>query len=499
MFSFLKEISFPWWVHGAAILGLIAQINGLVGALREWKPRPWLFPSQRHVPKLWPTIILLCLGLAMPVAALAFVEPGRQAFLARYLLPPDPERFHLIPAPGDRYWVLPYMVLWAFPSALFGGLALTFILSARWKVLTDRGDVVAKPGEPPFHAPSTLEVGLVVFSFIICALLPFLTAGWLFFQRTEKSFELSAGLPPWEKGTFILSSLPAATQVLNRGALLAGLGFALAMVMAIMFMRRWQKQGMTWPRIDGQKYKGVPSCSILWILAGAVVWSATPFRSENRSPWPELASLGTARVWPPLSAESVEQNPIASTLRIARYYDSKLEPPGVPLLQGTRDGTRTAASIHFFPDDFIVLGSRVKLSDLREELRVSRNNYPLLHPGEDHHDTIIVFSAPDISGRVLADGLLAVYETGYREVDLASYRLETIRRPMLGLMSRVHLTTTPARLRLPSPDQKPSANETWISCLEISRFEELLADSIRETRLGKNVVLVLSAEQPVHR
>ena len=136
MFSFLKEISFPWWVHGAAILGLIAQINGLVGALREWKPRPWLFPSQRHVPKLWPTIILLCLGLAMPVAALAFVEPGRQAFLARYLLPPDPERFHLIPAPGDRYWVLPYMVLWAFPSALFGGLALTFILSARWKVLT---------------------------------------------------------------------------------------------------------------------------------------------------------------------------------------------------------------------------------------------------------------------------------------------------------------------------------------------------------------------------
>ena len=57
---------------------------------------------------------------------------------------------------------------------------------------------------------------------------------------------------------------------------------------------------------------------------------------------------------------------------------------------------------------------------------------------------------PETAGPVVADWLSVAFEVGFHEVALVSGRLETIRRPTLGLLGRVHFSATNTRLHRPA-------------------------------------------------
>jgi len=143
------------------------------------------------------------------------------------------------------------------------------------------------------------------------------------------------------------------------------------------------------------------------------------------------------------------------------------------------------------PDHFVVGGRRLSLASLREELQTGMNNHDLLHPDSQRRDIIAVWSAPEVPGRAFADGLRQACEVGYREVDLVSFRLETIRRPIFGPLRRVHFTATPAWLSCHTVDGAAGGKELRLAPLDYSHFEDLLTIAVEATRSGRSVSIVL--------
>jgi hypothetical protein len=495
----LNHLSFPWWIYVAGIVSLAAQVGALTWALREWRAKPWLSIQPTPSPRLWPILVLLTIGLGSPAAAaLAFIEPGRKALVALGLGPPDPGMayFHMEPYyPWDRYTLLSHVLPWAVFSALLTVLALTFALSAHWKVLTARARICTGQSggdSSPFFPPSTFEVGTIICPFFACAILPLLAGVWTFERRIQKTFEMSTGMPPGEKEAFVLGGYLPATHALNVGAMSGIVGLVLAVAVAALFLKRWQKQGMAWPQGDGDLRKILPSCSLLVVLAGGVMWSATPFRVENRTPWLRIATGHSMRVWPVVPAESIERNPRASTLRFHNQLTGKLEPIRFSLLEGTDEGITPAPMLALEEDGLRVNGFRQEVTELRDELQTAVNNHYLFHPEDQRRDRLILVAEPDISGVVVAERLRIAYEVGIREVALASGRLETAARPTFGLLSRVHIMTTPTRLQSPEKKENRGESTVWLNCRDFRHFREILASAIMERRSGKEVVMVVS-------
>jgi hypothetical protein len=425
------------------------------------------------------------------------MEPGRKGLIAWGVLRPDPAFYHLTLYPWDRYNVVSYVMIWVLPSALLATLALSFTLSARWKTVSARTPSKAtRPGElvGERQPPSTLEVSAVASSFFLCALLPFLAGIWLFTRGLQIAFERSAEIDPWEKMSFMLAGVARAERALRMGATAGVCGLAISIAIAAWFMRSWRKQGMTWTRARGHSRRVLSGCGFLLLLAGVVAWQATPLRKENHAAWPSLTAGGTLRVWPALPAESISRNPLASTLQFYNEFSGKMEPLAFPLLQGTEDGARTTTTLGLGINEVRVNGIRQDATEVREELQAAINNHALLHPEDDRHDRLSLVSTPDVAGTVVGDWLDVAYAVGFREVGLASGRLETIRRPALGLVSRVHFMTTPTRLHRSIGKVSADGNTVRLSCRDFPRYQELLAVAIQQRQQGKEVILVLPPE-----
>jgi hypothetical protein len=496
MLWWLSHLSFPWWIYAVALVCFVAQLVALARAFLEWRRRPWLAGTQTSSLTLRPTIGLLALSLGVPAAGLAFIEPGRKALVASGVLPPDPVNFNLEPSAWDRYRLLAYFPGWAAATAILTGLAFTFTLATRWKTLTARTRVdAAQPGDGScgLFTPSTFEVGVVVFSFFACAVVPFLLSLWEFDQHNQNTFALATSTPPGEQERIILGGFPKAAHVLNVGVFVGAFGLLLAIAIALFFLRRWQKQGMAWPQPDRSVRRALPGCALLLASAGVLAALATPFRLENRMPWPALAQGGTTRVWPALDADTVARNPLNSPFQIYNHHSGENEALPFPVLVGTEDASHLTPSLHLAPGNMHVNWIHMGEADVREELIYAMRSHPLLHPEDDRQDRLVLLSTPEMPGSAVAHWLEVAYDVGYQEVLLASGRLETIRRPSFGALSRVHLMTTPAWLSS-SVDNIGAGRIVRLPCGNFDHFQDLLTATIKETRAGKKVVLALPAK-----
>ena len=481
-----QAIALPWWIQGVALAAFAAQVVALVLALKAWRKRPWAQPISRTrpAPGLRVPLVLVSVQLALFVAALAFAEPGRRALIAWGLGPPDPTLSYFELNPWNRYFVASHAALWVLPCALVATFALAFAISARWKTLATRSSR---------QPPRSIDVAVVCFSFFALALVPFVLGILTFDQRLEGTFEMSAGRAPGEKESLVVHGLGTATSALVAGARVGALGLAGAVLISVLFMRRWQRQGVLAPVQPGAWRRTLLGCVPMLLLAGCLFQLATPLRMENDTPWPSLAHDRTTRVWPALPVDSSDSDPRIALLRFARPGHYELEPLPYPLSEATAELERSSPTLTVSRESILVNGSATNESDLSEHLRDAMTSSHLIHPEDEQDHPLILNVTPDVPGRVLAARLNVAYETGFRRVALASGRIETILRPTLGWLSRVHLTSVPAKLER-GVGNEDSESIARLRCRDFNRFSALLAAAVRYRRVGKEIHLDLASE-----
>ena len=136
----------------------------------------------------------------------------------------------------------------------------------------------------------------------------------------------------------------------------------------------------------------------------------------------------------------------------------------------------------------------IKTADaLRDSLRVEQLNNPLLHPAGPN-DILAVFCAPEVQGAQLGTLLLVAKDAGYREFSFACVHDEETHRPILGSITRTHLTAANASLgstaqRQVDRDREAAAN---VSFGHYATFDAIARRIAELRRVGRMAILDLS-------
>jgi hypothetical protein len=342
--------------------------------------------------------------------------------------------------------------------------------------------------------PRSNDVALVCFSFFVLVLVPFVVGILVFDRRLERTFEISAGRAPGERASFIFHGLETATSALVTGAKAGALGLAGAVFIAILLIRRWQRQGVLAPLQRGSWRVTLLGYVPMLLLAGCLFQLATPLRKENDTPWPSLGHDHTTRVWPALRLGSSESDPRIALLRFARPGHYELESLPYPLSDATAELERSSPTLTVSRDSIHVNGSAATEADLSDHLRDALAASRLIYAEDERHRPLILNIAPDVPGQLLAARLRVAHEAGFRQVALASGRIETTERPALGLVSRVHFTNVPAELEHNGSNNEGGDKVASLRCRDFDRFSDLLAAAVRYRRVGKEIHLDLASQ-----
>ena len=169
------------------------------------------------------------------------------------------------------------------------------------------------------------------------------------------------------------------------------------------------------------------------VLAALLVLDARPMAAENAMPWPPTTGPGLAFPGAPptpdlVGPDAVERAPVISVHRDGLGLD------------GTTGET---------------------FDSLESKLPTLRNNFRLLHPGEDFNEMALILADPATSIGRLTSTLRAVRGAWYYRPLFTFAKTETLVRPVLGTLERT--TATGARIKLAFTDDKdddydPTAN-----------------------------------------
>ncbi len=140
-----------------------------------------------------------------------------------------------------------------------------------------------------------------------------------------------------------------------------------------------------------------------------------------------------------------------------------------------------------------VNGSPTSEAELSMRLRDAIAADRLLHP-KRKQDHLILEVMPNVSGQVLDARLDVAYDAGFRFVQLTSGGIETIRRPFLGMLSRVRIMGTSIGLARAASRESSQGTTTPLRCIDFDRFSDLLLAAVLRERAGENVILNLGSE-----
>jgi hypothetical protein len=252
--------------------------------------------------------------------------------------------------------------------------------------------------------------------FVGAGIAPFLWGALSYDAQTITLLAGVAGVDVALKALMIDKGLEETSGLLDRGAMIGVFGFGVALVAGIVGAVR---AGVR-PGAHRISWWAPALCAT---AAAGLFVAAEPLRAENTTPWPPSAGAGlTNNVVATPDVDGSDQVPLAEVVAVTN---------DVTLLDGwPRNST-----------------------ELRETLVTMRNNYVLLHQGEDPDENLVIVCAPDTRTERLIEVLQWAKVTQYRRPAFAFGKRSTIERPSMGAVPRWRWTAARALIPGVGPER----------------------------------------------
>jgi hypothetical protein len=446
--AILREIArdIPYFAGMAALWGLIlaAEIGLLVVASR--RARRWSAPGGSAGAPV-PDRRLEWLAIAGPLLYCGFVVlsvmTARGRLLRAFVEPDTARRVTIV---NDNLGGLlnapPFGVETACPLVVLAAAAVALNAWARRRAR----------GETATRARFTQAAGAVV----VLALVPLGYAVVSYCAALIKTAAGVAGVDPELRALMLTKGMEEARALLDlwTGVATGGL---IACAVGI---------GASWLRAAGagagdEDRRARRLAGALLAAALALVAASFPLRAENRRPWP-APSRGAA-------------------LNVGALETSSLTGP---------DPMPWAPVLFVEPGRLLVDGSPASPRRVFEMLSILRNNYTLLHPGEDFPGQLGVYCPARVPAASLARALQIAAAAGYERPSLIWTRPGVVDRPSLGAIPRPHVTA--AAVALPSEE-----SAGWLDVASAGTCGTLGERVLEWRRKGTYVQLKLPAGTPV--
>lgn len=257
----------------------------------------------------------------------------------------------------------------------------------------------------PSAGPRPLVMAAVLF--IGAGMGPFLWGVLSYSTQTIKVLANVAGVDVAMKELMITKGLAETRALLDGWTMVAACGLCGALIVGIVVVVRAgvrpdeHRVSWWWP-------------ALFTIAAAGLFLAAAPLRAENTMPWP------------PSAGAALTNNVVATP-----DVDGPDEIPRAEVVTVLDDLTLGDGS----PRDPI---------ELRNMLVVMRNNYALLHPGDERDESLVIVCPPDTRTERLIEILQWAQLTEYRRPAFAFGKRTTIERPVMGTLPRWQWTAAKA-------------------------------------------------------
>jgi hypothetical protein len=296
--------------------------------------------------------------------------------------------------------------LFAVPSVLLAAVAWGMMVGLR-----QRARKLQAADGVPTVLPRPWRSAVTALATVVLGIVPLLAGVVVYVGRYIAGTRAASGIDPSEQLHAMDGTLAHARRGMEAGWLAEAVGALIAALLVTWVLVRQRKlERLTWRR------------TLLWSIAclagaAACLVATHPLQAENDMAWPPF-----------------QGNPCRCSCGgfIGCPPQSEVEGP---------DALERASLLELSESSMKLDGRQISsTAELTEELVVAKNNHGLLHPGEPFPGRIAVSCAPAVPAAPLADALAAASRAGYREVRFRLTTVETIRRPLLGSISRLKST-----------------------------------------------------------
>jgi len=311
-------------------------------------------------------------------------------------------------------------------------------------------------------------------------LLPTALGALMWATSLVKSYAGTAGVDPSQKAAFFLAALDAARAEFARYARISTVAIPLFAVVAIVLivMRDRGRAGPEPARPSSARRPLIASGAAL-LLAALIVHQARPFVAENTQPWPKIEGM---------------------------WVEFPHAPPMPPLLGP--DPIERAPVVQVEKNDLVLDGARgTPFESLEDKLITLKNNYRLLHPGEDFNGLALVVAGHDTPLPRLFSAARAIHRADYHQLLFAFTRPVKIIRPVLGTLNRSYTTGALAGVFYsdwldkwgdPDDDAVPwkHADAVALRSQDFSDYTAFARRLVESRRQGKKVAVLVDRDAP---
>jgi hypothetical protein len=467
------------WVLALPLACVVVQLLFLRAALRARRRALELEDAARAgdfsgataaaVPSRWPSVLVALSVLAIPEVAAWSITTARGLCVNARDLPSSEAAAMFSSGIDGMLNVVPWSINLFVPCVLLASFSLSLQVSTRRRLLRLRAACALAAADPQAALaalaarwPSADDIAAIPFLFLGLGFFPVLSGAWAHAIRLVQGYAGITDLPAEEKGPAVLVALDEAHALFVARAWLAYPGVALAVLVSVLLLARWRQPAPSQEPGPVLSWRATLAWAGLCLaLALALFRLAAPFRAENRLPWPGARLVG-------------------DLLRVDQPDGPRLEGPDEirrsPILQLSRGGAWLD-------------GRPVAVEEFGDALRITRQTYRLLRPGERYAGVFLVLAASDTPTGILAAYLTAAAEAGTAHPLFTFTRRESQDRPMLGPLTRVLASAASATVLIEG--EEPAEGTVLVRASDHARYGELARRLVELRLAGEDVALAM--------
>lgn len=422
-------------------------------------------------PRAWTDLVCALAVLLIPATAVLCVATARAGFFAA-LRATDPQEkvagiAHNL---GGMLNVVPWSINVFVLAAVLAIVSLSLSVTSRQRM----GRIKAAAAAGTASDPAVLaacrgaggdNVAVIPAAFFTLGIFPVLAGAWVFCLGLIRDLAMVADVPGEERGVRLSEALERGQALFAQRAALALPGTLVAAALALALLWRWRRRHAT-PAKESVSWGGAVGFSVACLGAALLCWGiATPYRRENRMPWPPAQLSGD----------------------VLQVHD-----PQSPVLEGG-DPVASAPVLWVAEGAVSLDGRAVDAEELQDQLRTAARVHRMLHPGGVFRGQLAVLGSAQVDTRTLATYLKAARAARYLELTFVFTRRESQVRPLLGRLSRVYATGAQATVqREPEDGEEAEAPAGQVLRLDAFRTYGDFARRVVELRkAGSEVSLAL--------
>ena len=375
----------------------------------------WPSVAQSETPSWWPVLLAEMSALAIPALGLWSVSTARDRMLAAITIAPPAEKAEQISRSlSGMFNAIPWTICLFLPSAVMAIVSGTMILAARARIRRLIGVALRPLPDGSAVSPSSVRgpgsdnLTVLPALLFVGVLIPVILGAWHDALEMIQGLSSLARVPVAEKVQHLVDAVERSHATFVEHAWLRWPGAVAATLVGGVLLVVW---GRTWPWRPSWRRTLLISQSCV-VGAVCLFIAAGPFRAENRMPWPPPAP-GNEKLL--------------------------VDEPKSPMLEGP-DEIERAPILWLNDRQHLLDGYRTNSEDLEDQLRTRKQTYRILNPAGEWAGRLLVLSVADLPIPTLIAYLTAAARADHRQPLFIFTKRETLVRPILGKLSRVHAT-----------------------------------------------------------